>query len=74
MKGSRLRQNGFRLRYKLRRDTSVFAISFAETRRLEAEKQKTKWMVEVNYSDSKIDLLNCDCRTIDIKVPVFISL
>ena len=41
---------------------------------MEAEKQKTKWMVEVNYSDSKIDLLNCDCRTIDIKVPVFISL
>ena len=32
------------------------------------------WMVKVNYSDSKIDLFNCDCRTIDIKVPVFISL
>ena len=31
-------------------------------------------MVKVNHSDLKIDLFNCDCRTIDIKVPVFISL
>ncbi len=38
------------------------------------EKEPFGWMVKVNHSDSKIDLFNCDCRTIDIKVPVFISL